>query len=160
MDKILISKCLLGENVKYSGGNNKIENPIIERWQKEGRLIPICPEVEGGLPTPRPPSEIQGELVINNLGCDVTRQFVSGAEAACEKAKSTGAKYALMKQGSPSCGSKKIYDGTFSGTKIKGMGITAKMISDMGIRIFDESEIDIIENIIDNIIGDVKKDEE
>ena len=151
MDKILISKCLLGENVKYNGGNNKIENPVIEKWKKEGRLIPICPEVDGGLPTPRPPSEIQNNLVINNCGCDVTEEFVSGAKIACEKAKSAGAKYALMKQGSPSCGSKMIYDGTFSKTKKAGLGIAAKMLTDMGIRIFDESEIDILDNIIETV---------
>lgn len=148
MDKILISKCLMGENVKYSGGNNKIENSIIEKWKNEGRLIPICPEVEGGLPTPRPPSEIRDSRVINNLGCDVTEQFVHGAKIACEKAKISEAKYALMKQGSPSCGGKRIYDGTFSGTKKPGMGITARLLTDMGIRIFDENEINILSDIV------------
>ena len=138
----------MGENVKYSGGNNKIENPIIEKWKNEGRLIPICPEVEGGLPTPRPPSEIKDNHVINNLGCDVTEQFACGAQISCEKAKNSGAKYALMKQGSPSCGSKLIYDGTFTGIKKPGMGVTARLLSDMGIKIFDENEINILNNII------------
>lgn len=145
MDKILISRCLLGDNVKYNGGNNKSENPIISKWINEGRVIPICPETDGGLSTPRPPSEIQKNSVVNIEGADVTAEFVLGAQIACEKAKMQGAKYAVLKQGSPSCGSKKIYDGTFSGTKINGMGISAKMLSEMEIEIFDESEIEILD---------------
>ena len=149
MDKILVSKCLLGENVKYNGGNNFINNPIIKKWIDEGRLIPICPEVEGGLPVPRPASEIKNEKVINFLGFDVTKEFMLGANIACQTAKLNGAKFALLKQSSPSCGSKTVYDGTFSGAKTSGMGIAAKALSDMGVKVFDENEIEKLESLLD-----------
>ncbi|MBQ8525313.1 MAG: DUF523 domain-containing protein [Clostridia bacterium] len=139
----------MGENVKYNGGNNQSDNPILAGWVKEGRAIPICPETEGGLSTPREPSEIQGDKVINCKGCDVTEEFICGARIACQKAKETKAKYALMKQGSPSCGSKTISDGTFTGTKKQGMGIAARLLSDMGVKIFDENEIEKLDKILD-----------
>lgn len=149
MDKILVSKCLLGENVKYNGGNNFINNPIIKKWIDEGRLIPICPEVEGGLPVPRPASEIKNGKVVNTIGCDVTAEFMLGAHIACQKARLNDAKYALLKQSSPSCASKTVYDGTFSGVKTSGMGIAAKALSDMGVKVFDENEIEKLESLLD-----------
>ena len=143
-----MSRCLLGENVKYNGGNNLLKNPILQRWISEGRVVPICPEVEGGLPTPRDASEIQSDKVVNLKGKDVTKEFALGAEKACKKATAYGAKYALLKQSSPSCGSKTIYDGSFSGTRISGKGIAAKMLTDMGIKVFDENEIDLLESLL------------
>ena len=149
MDKILVSKCLLGENVKYNGGNNFVDNPVIKKWMMEGRTISVCPEYEGGLPVPRPASEIRGGRVVNIQGEDVTEQFRCGAQIALERARDNGIKYAIFKQGSPSCGSKKIYDGLFCGNKISGMGIAARLLADNGIQIFDETEIDRLEKIID-----------
>ncbi len=142
MDKILISACLLGENVKYNGGNNRLDNPIIDRWRKADRLVPVCPEVFGGMSTPRPPSEISGGRVINTNGDDVTDFFEKGARAALERAQKSGAKYAMLKQNSPSCGSRNIYDGSFSGKKISGMGIAAALLRENGIKIYDETQAD------------------
>ena len=150
LKKILISRCFLGENVKYDGSNNKQDNPIIKKWLSEGRLIPICPECDGGLSTPRPPAEIVGERVINCLGCNVTAQYTAGGKIALDMAKKHKAEYALMKQSSPSCGSRLIYDGTFSGKKIPGMGIAARILHNNGIKIFDENEIELLADIIES----------
>lgn len=145
MDKILISACLLGENVKYNGGNNRLDNPIIDRWRKADRLVPVCPEVFGGMSTPRAPSEIIGGRVINSNGDDVTNFFEKGAHTTLEYAQKSGARYAMLKQNSPSCGSKNIYDGTFSGKKISGAGITAALLRGNGIKIFDETQADALD---------------
>lgn len=149
MEKILISACLVGDNVKYNGGNNLIDHPLIRKWLSEGRLVKICPETEGGLSVPRPPSEIRGDSVVNIEGEDVTENFAQGAKLALDKAESMGIKYAILKQGSPSCGSKRIYDGTFSGTSIFGMGISASLLSSGGVLIFDETEIEELARFID-----------
>ena len=149
LDKILVSKCLLGENVKYNGGNNFADSEIIKKWQRLGMVIPICPECDGGLPTPRPASEIRGDRVINRENCDVTEYFEQGALEAVQKAVQYGAKYALMKQSSPSCGSKTIYDGTFSGTKKSGMGIAARKLSEQGVLIFDENQIEELDKFLE-----------
>ena len=149
MDKILVSKCLIGENVKYNGGNNLVDNPRLQKWLAERRVVAVCPEFEGGLPVPRPASEILGDRVVNTSGDDVTKEFVCGADIALAKAKQNGIKYALLKQGSPSCGSNRIYDGTFTGTKIAGMGVAARLLDKNGIEIFDETEIDKLGKIID-----------
>lgn len=148
LEKILVSACLLGENVKYNGSNNKLSHPLLEKWLKEGRIVSICPESEGGLPTPRHPSEIQGSKVVNTAGEDVTDAFISGAEIACKKALDNNIRFAILKQGSPSCGSSAVYDGSFSGTKIAGMGIAASMLSSMGVLVFDENDIDSLAKLV------------
>ena len=149
MKKILISACLAGDNVKYNGGNNFADNPHIRKWLSEGRLVKICPESDGGLSTPRPPSEIIGDRVVNIQGDDVTAAFAKGARLALEKAEANGISYAILKQGSPSCGSKRIYDGTFTGVKIDGMGVAAKLLRQNGIEIFDETQINELAALID-----------
>lgn len=149
MEKILISACLAGDNVKYNGGNNFVENPHIRKWLSEGRLVKICPETEGGLSTPRPPSEIIGADVVNIQGDDVTEAFAKGARLALAKAEADRIRYAILKQGSPSCGSKRIYDGTFAGVKIDGMGVAAKLLKQNGIEIFDETQINELAALID-----------
>jgi uncharacterized protein YbbK (DUF523 family) len=142
MDKInlIISSCLCGNNTKYNGGNNLIDK--LELLEEKFNLITICPEVFGGLSTPRDPSEIKGDKVYSNQGLDVTENFNSGALKAVEILKKSNAKYALLKEGSPSCGVHKIYDGTFSGTKIPGSGVTTNMFKDLGIKVYSENEID------------------
>ena len=142
MDKInlIISSCLCGNNTKYNGGNNLIDN--LELLKEKFNLITICPEVFGGLSTPRNPSEIVGQKVLSNKGVDVTENFYNGANKAVEILKSYNAKYALLKEGSPSCGVHKIYDGTFSGVKIPGSGITTNMFKELGIEIYSENEIE------------------
>ncbi len=142
MDKILISACLLGENVKYSGGNNRLDSPVIARWRRADRLVPVCPEVFGGMSTPRPPSEIIGGRVINADGDDVTDFFEKGARIALEHAQKSGSRYAMLKQNSPSCGSRSIYDGSFSGKRISGTGIAAALLRKHGIKIYDETQAD------------------
>lgn len=140
--KILVSACLLGENCKYNGGNNKNEEVIA--LKNKHTLIPICPECFGGLPIPRVPSEIFGNKVISKNGEDLTEYFLDGAEKALYVAEESGCQVAILKERSPSCGFGKIYDGTFSGNIINGNGITAQLLYDNGIRIFGESQIDKI----------------
>ena len=137
---LIISSCLCGNNTKYNGGNNLIDK--LELLEEKFNLITICPEVFGGLTTPRDPSEIKGDKVYSNKGVDVTDNFYNGALKALDILKKYDAKYALLKEGSPSCGVYKIYDGTFSGTKIDGYGITTKMFKEIGIKVYSENEID------------------
>ncbi len=135
---ILISACLIGENVRYDGKNNLIDlNPL-----KGYNLIPFCPEVEGGLPTPRVPSEIMGTQVINKIGKDLSREFQKGAQKALQLCKIHNIQVAILKANSPSCSNSFIYDGTFSKNLVKGKGITAKLLEENGIKVFNEFEID------------------
>ena len=149
---IIVSACLLGENCKYSGGNNKSENVI--KYLEDKEYILVCPEQLGGLSTPRNPSEIitygnkDGNdvlsgctKVLSNKGIDVTKNFIQGAEETLKIAKEHNAKTALLKAGSPSCGYKKIYDGTFLGNKIQGMGVTAAILNKENIALLDEDDI-------------------
>ena len=140
MERILISACLVGDNVKYDGGNNK--NPLIDKLLEKYELVPFCPEVEGGLPIPRHPSEQKGEQVINDLDEDVTIAFERGAELAFNICLFLKIKKAILKERSPSCGTHEIYDGSFSHTKIKGMGVTAAYLKSKGIEVFSEDEIE------------------
>jgi uncharacterized protein YbbK (DUF523 family) len=146
LEKIFVSACLLGERVRYHGGDARLEHPILRRWQDEGRLVPLCPEVSGGLATPRPAAEIaatpEGRRVLTAAGADLTLSFERGAEAAAHACASHGVRMAILKDGSPSCGSRSIYDGSFSGKKVNGQGVTAALLRAAGVRIFSESEID------------------
>ena len=128
-----VSACLLEDDCKYNGGNNYDEEIFKELEKYE--LIPVCPEIFGGLSTPRKPSEIVGDKVINNEGLDVTNNFKRGAEETLELAKKLGVKKAILKAKSPSCGNGKIYDGTFTGTIIDGDGITTKLLKENGIEV-------------------------
>ncbi|WP_136679027.1 DUF523 domain-containing protein [Neptunomonas sp. XY-337] len=153
MKKILMSACFLGQKVRYDGRHSLIEHPLIKKWQEEGRLIPFCPEVAGGLPIPRAPAEIKNHhpvLVVDQNEKDVTPQFVTGAELAVERAKREGACCALLKSRSPSCGNREVYDGKFSGTVVPGAGVTAAELQRHGIPVFNEREIDQIEEFISN----------
>ena len=136
-EKLLVSACLLGENCKYSGGNNY--NPIVEALRERFELISICPEQLGGLPTPRVPSERVGEKVLNREGADVTCEFQLGAEKTLEIAKAHGIRRAVLQERSPSCGCGTIYDGSFSGTLAPGMGLTAQLLVDHGIEVLGGS---------------------
>ena len=141
--KILVSACLYGECTKYDGKNNILKNPFFLKWKNRGELVPVCPEMLGGLKTPRPCSEICGEKVVNTEGADVTENFRKGAEETLKIARENNVLFAILKQGSPSCGCKEIYDGTFSGNKIPGAGVTARMLLDNGIVVFDENDIGV-----------------
>lgn len=142
----IVSACFAGINCRYDRKNNKIEE--IRRLVRKGEAIPVCPEQMGGLPTPRHPAEIVGgdgddvldgkAKVIDNKGEDVTRQFMEGAQEALAMAEAVGAKEAILKERSPSCGSCLIYDGTFSKSKKAGLGVTAALLRRHGIRVVSE----------------------
>lgn len=137
---ILVSACLLGVCSRYDGTGTLNEN--ISELMKNHTLIPVCPEIYGGLSTPRPPAEIQPDRqVINTEGVDVTSQYERGAEEALKLAKLYNCKLAILKERSPSCGSGVIYDGTFTRTKIPGDGKTAELLKAHGITVIGESRI-------------------
>lgn len=136
--RILVSACLLGENCKYNGGNNKNEEVIALGDSFE--LVPICPECFGGLPIPRVPSEIRNGRVYSKDGNDVTEQFLDGAEKALYVAMESNCSVAVLKERSPSCGFGVIYDGSFTSALCKGNGITADLLNKNGIQIFGESQ--------------------
>lgn len=140
MEYLLISSCLLGNNVKYNSKNNYIKE--VELLKDKYNLIVICPEVMGGLPIPRIPSEILNGKVINKEGIDVTNNFNKGAEEVIKLVKKYNIKKALLKEGSPSCGSHYIYDGTFTGTKVDGYGVTTKKLIELGLDIYSEKEME------------------
>ena len=139
-EKLLISACLCGKNTKYNGGNNLIEK--IFELEKKYDLYLVCPEVDGGLPVPRVPSEIVGDKVLNKELIDVTKEFNVGANNALKVVIANDIKRALLKDGSPSCGVSTIYDGTFSGSKIEGSGVTVKLLKDFGVKVYSENDID------------------
>ena len=137
METLLISACLVGYNCKYNGGNNALPPEVLSALRERYRLIPVCPEAAGGLPTPRVPSERRGGSVVTRDGRDVTAAFRRGAEIAGKLAERTGARLALLKSGSPSCGSGMIYDGSFTGTLMPGDGVTAEYLKNKNLTIFD-----------------------
>jgi len=152
MQKILISACLIGENVRYDGGNSAVSNEMLDHWDTEERLVPICPEMAGGLSAPRPSAEIGGadtegvfletNAVHTRQGDDVTSFFLAGADKTLALARSHGIRLAILKDGSPSCGSSQISDGSFSGCKTQGQGVTTCLLRRHGIHVFSENQID------------------
>ena len=144
MEKLLISACLAGENCKYSGGNNFIGETALASLGDKYELVSVCPEVMGGLSVPRCPCERIGARVMNERGEDVTAQFKAGAELTADICERQGVKKALLKEKSPSCGSGRIYDGTFSHTVIAGDGVTAERLRALGIALFGESELEML----------------
>ncbi|PYR94297.1 MAG: DUF523 domain-containing protein [Acidobacteria bacterium] len=164
MEKVLVSACLLGAKVRYHGGDARSEHPVLRRWQQEGRLVAVCPERDGGLPTPRPPAEIVGDeggrgvlktiaLVRTREGADVTNAFVHGAEDALAAVRAQHIRVAVLKDGSPSCGTTFTYDGTFTGARRAAPGVTAALLEQHGIRVFNESQIDAAEAAVLSIEG-------
>jgi uncharacterized protein YbbK (DUF523 family) len=140
--KILISSCLLGQKVRYDGKDCLQDHPRLSEWIKSDRTVFICPEMAGGLPTPRPPAEIVGNKVLTINGEDVTPQYLLGAQKALDLAQKHNIRVAILKARSPSCGSKQVYDGTHSKKLIDGMGTTAALLTQHGVKVFDETEID------------------
>ena len=137
--KIIVSACLLGENCKYSGGNNFCS--AAAELEKYFDIIPVCPECFGGLPIPRDPAEIKNGKVYQKNGNDVSKEFIEGAQHTLYIAEEKNCVAALLKENSPSCGFGKIYDGSFSGKLTDGNGITAEMLYNAGIEVFGESRI-------------------
>ncbi|GAA3936180.1 DUF523 domain-containing protein [Litoribacillus peritrichatus] len=149
--KILVSACLLGSKVRYNGTDKKAQNDDFEWLLSNHEIIPLCPEVAAGLPTPRPPAEIQfgtGEDVLTskanvmgNDGVDVTAEFIRGAHIALEVCLAEGIQYAVLTELSPSCGSSDVYDGRFSGKTVPGAGVVAALLKQHGIRVFNQHNV-------------------
>ena len=135
---ILVSACLAGVNCRMDGGNKLV--PEIKELVEAGRAIPVCPEVLGGLPTPRQPSERRGESVCARAGEDVTAAFVRGAERALEICMKNGCTAAVMKSKSPSCGYRVIHNGRFDGGLTEGNGVFTQMLLDAGIPVVTEQD--------------------
>ena len=140
MENLLISACLLGIPCRYDGRSVKAVD--VSALREKYNLIPVCPEIYGGLPTPRTPSERQGDKTVMKDGRDVTENYLLGAKAAYDLCLELGCKKALLKEKSPSCGKGKIYDGRFTGTLTEGNGVTAEYLMARGIEVYGESEID------------------
>lgn len=149
---MLVSSCLAGRPVRYDGAARSVSSGLFDRWRAEGRLVPVCPEISGGLPVPRPPAEIVGgdgtavldgtASVVTNTGEDVTAAFLKGAQQALDTAQRAGARVAVLKESSPSCGTARIYDGTFTGKAIPGHGVTTALLERAGIRVFTEDDLE------------------
>ena len=139
---LLISACLLGIGCRYDGG--RVKKIDVEALKERFNLIPICPEILGGLPTPRTPSERIGALVMMKDGRDVTENFKKGAEESLTIARALDCDIALLKAKSPSCGKGRIYDGSFTGTLTDGNGVTADLLISEGIKVYTEDEIDLL----------------
>lgn len=155
--KVLVSACLLGQPVRYDGRASGHPD-LLQRWQAEGRVVPLCPEVAGGLPTPRPPAEISGgqgaqvlaaqARVIAVSGEDVSEAFLAGAQLALAVVRRHGIRVAVLKSGSPSCGNRLTYDGSFSGVKVPGEGVTTALLRREGVLVFSELELDQAEQAV------------
>ena len=136
---ILVSACLLGENCKYNGGY--IRNERVLRYVQGHEVIPVCPEVLGGLPCPRKPVEWVGERVLTRDGDDCTENFRIGVQRALEVIADQQVDLAILQSRSPTCGVKQIYDGNFSGTRIDGMGALARALHERGIPLMDAEDV-------------------
>ncbi len=136
---ILVSACLVGVNCTYRGGNNR--NTGVLAYIEGKEWIPVCPEQLGGLSTPREEAEISAKRVFTRSGIDVSTAFRKGAEETLAIARLTGCSSAILKNGSPSCGSTRIYDGTFTGTSIAGKGCTAQLLESQNIAVFSEEDL-------------------
>lgn len=159
--RILVSSCLIGRPVRYDGSAATVKSAILDRWIREGRLVPFCPEIAGGFPVPRPPAEISGDggsavlqgeaRVVDESGRDVTTYFVDGAHEALRAAQDQGVRLAVLKDGSPSCGSSLIHDGRFTDTTRPGMGVTTALLESHGIRVFSEQQIQEADEFLEQI---------
>ena len=141
-EALLVSACLLGERCKYNGGSNALAPEVLTELETRFRLVSVCPERDGGLPTPRRPSERRGGGVFTREGEDVSACFRRGAALALETALQNGCRRALLKERSPSCGSGTIYDGSFTGRPVPGDGVTAELLKKNGLAVFGETELD------------------
>lgn len=152
MHRILVSGCLNGPPIRFNASGVTFESGIWDRWVAEGRLVAFCPELAVGFGVPRAPAEIIGSSAVLVLqgrgrveednGTDVTDQFVEGARLAVQRAKLEGCVMAVLTDGSPSCGTTYTYDGSFTGTTVPGMGVTAQLLADQGLRVFNEDQLE------------------
>ena len=150
---VLVSACLLGSPVRYNGSHQLSGSGVLQRWLSEGRVIAVCPEVSGGFPVPRPPAEIAGGAggakvlaglakVFDPYANDISNAFVNGARNALQHVQLNSVRLAVLKEGSPSCGSSYIYDGSFTGVKVPEMGVTAALLVSYGVNVFSEEQFE------------------
>jgi uncharacterized protein YbbK (DUF523 family) len=150
MNRVLVSACLLGERVRYDGSVLKVDNFILSRWVDENRVISFCPEVAGGLPVPRQPAEIiSGDAtavlcgdtnVLDKNGVDISVNFIAGAHRALVAVRAHAIDVAVLKDGSPSCGSTYVYDGTFTGARVAGCGVSVALLKQNDVTVFNEQQ--------------------
>ena len=143
--KLLVSACLLGLRCRYDG-RAKPDAAVLALGERH-QLVPCCPEQLGGLPTPRSPSEWQGARIVNRAGMDVTEAYLRGAEEAVSLARTLGCELAILKERSPACGCREVYDGSFSGVLIPGKGSAAAALEAAGVPVFGESELDSLRQL-------------
>lgn len=151
INKILVSACLMGFKIRYNGSEKAQIVEQLARWEEEQRLVVHCPELAAGLPTPRAPAEIlsaegkdvmhEHARIIDNTGLDVTRHYQLAAWMALRAAQESGCTAALLTDGSPTCGSQFIYDGSFSGQRKSGMGVAAALLTEYGIKVFSDNQL-------------------
>jgi uncharacterized protein YbbK (DUF523 family) len=157
--KLLISACLLGRAVRYDGSAKPLHSHVIARWAKEGRLVPLCPELLAGLPTPRPAAEIAGgdgaavldgaATIVTGSGDDETAAYLAGAGAALDLARRHGCRLALLTDGSPSCGSSFVHDGSFTGRTEAGVGVATALLRADGVAVFSPDRIAALARLMD-----------
>ena len=138
MEKILVSACLCGQKTRFDGNSNPF--PFIEKLKRHYDVVPFCPEVEGGLPIPRESCEIVNNAVLSESGKDYTKQYVEGAKKAVSICHFFGIKIAILKDRSPSCGSRTIHDGSFKNNMIEGLGLTARALIADGIKVYADTD--------------------
>ena len=163
MIRVLISSCLLGEPVRYHGGDAACSHEVLLRWAEEERVVPFCPEVEAGLGVPRPPAEIRGgdglavldgrAQVVSRSGDLLTEEFLCGAAGALEACRRHGVGLAVLTERSPSCGSGSIYDGTFSGETRAGGGVTTALLERHGVPVFAPSALEEAQRLLERLEG-------
>ena len=137
--RIAVSACLCGIPCRYDGKSKPL--PLAMKWWEDGVALPVCPECLGGLPTPRVPCECVGRRVIASDGTDCTAAYLAGARAALDRCRAYGITCAVLKEGSPSCGVDRIYDGTHTGRLVAGMGVTARLLVENGFTVYSEKTV-------------------
>lgn len=144
MKKVLISQCLIGENVRYDGGNCLVTqlNELKEKYD----LVPVCPELLAGLGVPREPIERVGDEIITKSGVEITSSFIPVFETIEKMIEENKIEMAIMKENSPSCGVHKVYDGSFSGVKIDGSGLISEKLRSLGLKVYSDQEILLLLN--------------
>jgi uncharacterized protein YbbK (DUF523 family) len=154
--RVLVSACLLGDRVRFDGRDKGVHTLVLQRWLAEGRVVKVCPEVAGGLGVPRPPAERQPDgRVLSDTGLDVTTEFKRGADIAARLARENQVAIAVLKEGSPSCGSGYVYDGTFTRTKLTGeIGETTRALRAIGVQVFSELQWEEADAALKALEGD------
>lgn len=161
MNKVLISACLLGRRVRYDGKALTVAQETLQQWLEEGRVVSVCPEVDAGLPIPRPPAEIAfgdgasvlvgSSSVVAKTGVDVSDYFLKGAKLALELCREHEIHVAILTEASPSCGSSVIHDGTFSAVKKAGQGVTTALLRQHGVTVFNQYQLEEAQDALLNL---------